>query len=217
MVLAVEDTMIDVCNLLRAGGSGRQLSNCPLMLNVLSNYSVIRVTPTIKNVFLFPNASIQAAASVTSAVLLPESTIGNSCVVSNVLLQWNAAISDNSSISETLLMEQAHAGPHSFVASSVLGPDVHVSAGEIHASIIGMRIENRRSSLNDDSTFPNLESSIFVLFRTEYERAPSESPNWRTLAYGSGERWIWSQCRVQPHRKTAGSRDKCRRGNILGS
>lgn len=44
-------------------------------------------------------------------------------------------------------MEQAHCGPNSIVASTVLGPDVHVSAGEVHASVIGPNTNAHHQSL----------------------------------------------------------------------
>ena len=44
-------------------------------------------------------------------------------------------------------MEHAHAGPQSFISQSVLGPDVHVSAGEIHASVIGPNTNAHHQSL----------------------------------------------------------------------
>jgi hypothetical protein len=101
----------------------------------------------VQNVYLHENASIQAATSVSNATLLPKSSIGNSCTASNVLLQWNASIMDHSTVSDTILMEQAHCGPSSIVANTVLGPDVHVSAGELHASVMGPNTNAHHQSL----------------------------------------------------------------------
>jgi bifunctional N-acetylglucosamine-1-phosphate-uridyltransferase/glucosamine-1-phosphate-acetyltransferase GlmU-like protein len=75
------------------------------------------------------------------------SLIGNACTVKNVMLKWNASIMDHSYISHILLMEHAHAGPKSLVAQSLLGPDVHVSAGEVHASVIGPNTNAHHQSL----------------------------------------------------------------------
>ena len=148
LMLTPEHTMIGVCQQLQSGAPlvGAEKSTA-LQLNILSPGTIVRDTPTIQNVYLAPNSTIQAATSVTNAILLPQSHIGNSCTASNILLQWNATISDHSTVSDTLLMEHAHSGPHSLVASSVLGPDVHVSAGEVHASVIGPNTNSHHQSL----------------------------------------------------------------------
>ena len=82
-----------------------------------------------------------------NATLLSYAKIGNGCTVSIVLLQWNLSIMDNSSVSDTLLMEDTHSGPHSLVASTILGPDVHMSAGEVHASVLGPNTNAHHQSL----------------------------------------------------------------------
>jgi hypothetical protein len=151
--LTAEDTMIDVCHQLRTNAKVRQRQKTfpkpttTMALNILSSGCVVRDTPTLQNIQLSPGSSIQAATSVRQAVLLPGATVGNACTVSNVLLQWNASILDHSTVSKTLLMEQAHCGPNSLVASSVLGPDVHVSAGEVHASVLGPNTNAHHQSL----------------------------------------------------------------------
>jgi hypothetical protein len=150
LILTPEHTMIDVCQQLQSGAplvGAEQSTRLQLQLNILSRGTIVRDTPTIQNVYLAPNSTIQAATSVTNAILLPQSHIGNSCTALNVFLQWNAAISDHSTVSDTLLMEQAYSGPHSLVASSVLGPDVHVSAGEVHGSVIGPNTNSHHQSL----------------------------------------------------------------------
>jgi hypothetical protein len=148
LMLTPEHTMIDVCQQLQSGAPlVAAEKSTALQLNILCPGTIVRDTPTIQNVYLAPNSTIQAATSVTNAILLPHSHIRNSCTASNVLLQWNAAISDHSTVSDTLLMEQAHSGPNSLVASSVLGPDVHVSAGEVHASVIGPNTNSHHQSL----------------------------------------------------------------------
>lgn len=152
LTVAVESTMIDVCRDLGMSNGSTQHQAClssstPCGINIIGSYSVVRDTPTLENVYLSSYSSITAASSVRSATLLSHAKIGNGCTVSNVLLQWNSSITDNSSVSNALLMEEAHAGPHSFVASSILGPDVHVSAGEVHASVLGPNTNAHHQSL----------------------------------------------------------------------
>jgi hypothetical protein len=161
LMLTPELTMIDVCQQLQSGAPLLSAEkSTALRLNILSPGTIVRDTPTIQNVYLAPNSTIQAATSVTNAILLPQSHIGNSCTASNVLLQWNAAISDHSTVSDTLLMEQAHSGPHSVVASSVLGPDVHVSGGEVHASVIGPNTNSHHQSLAIGVLWPTGRGNI---------------------------------------------------------
>jgi hypothetical protein len=155
--LTAEDTMIDVCHQLRTSDKVRQrqknftktttTTTTTMALNILSSGCVVRDTPTLQDIHLSSGSSIHAATSVCQAVLLPGATVGNGCTASSVLLQWNASILDHSTVSQTLLMEQAHCGPHSLVASSVLGPDVHVSAGEVHASVLGPNTNAHHQSL----------------------------------------------------------------------
>ena len=149
LVLAAESTMIDVCRQLRGVYQTGLSSSIAqgVELNVLSNSCLIRNTDTVESVYMHERSSIQAATSVKKATLLPDSTIGSACIVSDALLQWNASIIDHSSVTEVLLMEQGHCGPNAIVASTVIGPDVHTSAGEIHASVIGPNTNSHHQSL----------------------------------------------------------------------
>ena len=147
--LTAEDTMIEVCKQLRRGSlvSRAQTKQRVRTMNIIGTASIIRDTPSIRNVFLYGNSSIEGAASVSGATLFPNSIIKDASTAKSVLLQWNASISGSSSISDTFLMEQAHCGPNSIVASSVMGPDVHVSAGEVHASVLGPNTNAHHQSL----------------------------------------------------------------------
>jgi hypothetical protein len=148
LVLTSEHTMIDVCRQLRSGPSAFPTwRDHGIPLNIIGEGCIVRDTPTIQNIFMHDHSSIEAATSVAHATLFPQSSIRGSCTVSNVLLQWDSSIMDHSSVTETLLMEQAHCGPSSIVTSTVLGPDVHVSAGEVHASIIGPNTNAHHQSL----------------------------------------------------------------------
>lgn len=152
LTVTAESTMIDVCRSLgMSSPSSQQLelpSNMPSSeMNVIGSFSIIRDTPTIENVYLDSYSTIVAASSVKNATLLSHTKICNASTVSDALLQWNASIMDHSTVSDTLLMEEAHSGPHSLVASSILGPDVHVSAGEVHASVLGPNTNAHHQSL----------------------------------------------------------------------
>ncbi|CAJ1895120.1 unnamed protein product [Cylindrotheca closterium] len=147
--LTLEHTMIDVCRQLRSKPPTSSTTSAiqNINMNVLTKSNVLRDTPTIENIYLHENASIEAATSVSKVTMLPDSIIGSSCTVSNALLQWNAGVSDNSSITDVLLMERAHCGPSGIVVESVMGPDVHTSAGEVHASVIGPNTNAHHQSL----------------------------------------------------------------------
>jgi hypothetical protein len=150
LTVTAESTMMDVCAQLVTNKPSKILPLAPphrKTFNILSAHSIVRDTPTIEHIYLHAHASIQAATSVSHVTLHPHATIRNACTISCALLQWNTSISDHSTITDTILMEQAAAGPHSFVAHSVLGPDVHVSAGEIHASIVGPNTNAHHQSL----------------------------------------------------------------------
>ncbi len=116
-------------------------------MNIVDQHALVRDTPTLESIYLHPHASIQGATSISNAILLPHSKIASGSTVQNVMLQWNACIVEHSSVSDTLLMEEAQAGPHSLVVSTILGPDVHVSAGEVHASIVGPNTNAHHQSL----------------------------------------------------------------------
>ncbi|KAL3942366.1 MAG: hypothetical protein SGBAC_003432 [Bacillariaceae sp.] len=146
--LTSEHTMIDVCRQLRSKPSSSDTSaTLKINMNVLATGNLLRDTPTIENIYLHESATIEAAASVSQVTMLPDSFIGNSCTVSSVLMQWNTGITDNSTVTDALLMEQAHCGPNGIVAESVMGPDVHTSAGEVHASVIGPNTNAHHQSL----------------------------------------------------------------------
>lgn len=146
--LAAEDSMIEVCKQLRNGPNRSYAQqHHQQSMNIIGRMCIVRDTPTIKDICLHDESSIEGAASVSGSTLFPGACIKDASTASNVLLQWNTSISASSSVSDTLLMEQAHCGPNSIVASSVLGPDVHVSAGEIHASVIGPNTNAHHQSL----------------------------------------------------------------------
>lgn len=156
LLVQPEADMMDVCQQL-TGRKTNQAKKLPAPstknevvvpnVNVISPHCIVRDTPTLQGIYLEPNASIQAASSVANALLMEGACLKNACTVSDVHLQWKAAITESSNVTETLLMEEAHIGPNSLVASSILGPDVHVSAGEVHCSVIGPNTNAHHQSL----------------------------------------------------------------------
>jgi Domain of unknown function (DUF4954) len=113
----------------------------------IGSYCIVRDTPTLCGVYLHPKSSIIAATSVDQALLFPGSRISNASTVRNAILQWDCTITDHSYVSDVFFMEQAVAGPQSTVTNSVLGPDVHISCGEVHASVLGPNTNAHHQSL----------------------------------------------------------------------
>ena len=150
LAVTSESTMIDVCSNLGVSEKRtlqKWTTGVSGDMNIIGASSIVSDTPTVENVYMSSNSEVTAASSVRNATLLSYAKIGNACTVANVLLQWNSSIMDNSSVSDTLLMEEAHSGPHSLVTSTILGPDVHVSAGEVHASVLGPNTNAHHQSL----------------------------------------------------------------------
>jgi hypothetical protein len=116
-------------------------------LNIIGQHCVVRDTNRIESVFLHNNVTIHGASSVRKTVLLPHSTIDHGSVVHDSFLQWHAKVSGHSTVSNCLVMEHTSVGPLSTVAASILSPDVHVSAGEVHASWIGPNTSAHHQSL----------------------------------------------------------------------
>jgi len=116
-------------------------------MNIISSHCLVRNVPTIQNIYMAPQSALEGATSVTNTLLCSTASIANSSIVYNCRLQWKTSIKDNSHVSDTILMEEAHIGPQSLVASSVLGPDVHVSAGEVHCSVLGPNTNAHHQSL----------------------------------------------------------------------
>ena len=150
LFVQAESTMIDVCHELGMSRHQKLLSTAATACspwNIIGDDCVVRDTPTISNICMADSSKILAATLVEHAILLPTSEISHGASAKHVLLQWNASISHQSSVTHTLLMECASAGPLSTVADSVLGPDVHVSAGEVHASVLGPNTNAHHQSL----------------------------------------------------------------------
>lgn len=146
--LGSEDTMIDVCRQLQEGPSPLPaLPNYQSNMNVIGEGCIVRDTPTLKNVFLHEKATIQSATEVRQSTLYPGACIRGPCTASNVMMQWNSSIIDSSTVNEVMLMEESHIGPNSLVLSSVLGPDVHLSSGEVHTSVVGPNTNAHHQSL----------------------------------------------------------------------
>jgi len=116
-------------------------------MNMIGAHCIVRETPTVDTVFLHATASIEAASSVQGCILLAAASIRNASSVAQTVVQWNATIDHHSHVTNAVLMEQASVGPHSLVAESVLGPDAHVSAGEVHASVLGPNSNAHHQSL----------------------------------------------------------------------
>mmetsp|Transcript_27635 Transcript_27635/g.60978 ORF Transcript_27635/g.60978 Transcript_27635/m.60978 type:complete len:763 (-) Transcript_27635:184-2472(-) len=164
--LTAESTMIDVCRLLhhrdesnsKAKTKGASATDAmvitPFGFNVLLGGALVRDTPTVENVFLYPGSKIEVASSVKKATLFPDAKITNGSVVENALMQWNASISDNAKTTDVLLMEHSHFGPSGVIESTVLGPDSHASCGEIHASVVGPNTNSRHQSLVIGTLWP---------------------------------------------------------------
>jgi hypothetical protein len=115
--------------------------------NILMEGSYIRNTSTVESVVLHTSAKIVAATAVTCCLLYPQAGILHQSVVTNCRLQWKATIINHSTVEDSLLMEYSGAGPSSFCTNSVLGPDAHISAGEVHASILGPNTNAHHQSL----------------------------------------------------------------------
>jgi len=145
-----EHTMVDICQQLKEGPSSFPVSTTEgglVIMNVLGNECVVRDTPTLTNIFLHERSSIVAATEVIQTTIFPKASIHGSCTVSKALLQWNSSIVHHSSVCDVFLMEESHIGPNSIVVSTILGTDVHVSAGEVHTSIIGPNTNAHHQSL----------------------------------------------------------------------
>lgn len=155
LAVQVESTMIDICqwmgiSRLRQSAQTNTAATVPTessSWNTIGNNCLIRDTHTVSNIYMAPHSNIEAATMVDHAVLLSHAQISHGATAKHVLLQWNASIVHQSHVSHTLLMECASAGPLSIVAESVLGPDVHVSAGEVHASVLGPNTNAHHQSL----------------------------------------------------------------------
>jgi NDP-sugar pyrophosphorylase family protein len=148
----VESTILDVCQELGMNrlpsASSSQTTHMELCLaNIIGPNCVVRDTPTISNIYMDKCSKIEAASKVDYAVLLQYAHISHGVIASNVLLQWHSSITNQSHVSKALLMECASIGPLSIVAESILGPDVHVSAGEVHSSLLGPNTNAHHQSL----------------------------------------------------------------------
>lgn len=147
LTLGPEGTMIDVADHLRTTSGSSSSPMVQSSWNVLSSDCEVSDTTTIHGVYLHHGSSIVSASAVTHVVLFEGASIRNSCSVSHAALQWNAAICNHSHVENTLIMEASEAGPQSLVSNAVLGPDVHVSAGEVHASVLGPNTNAHHQSL----------------------------------------------------------------------
>jgi hypothetical protein len=143
-------TMLEVTQQLRhpLTKTGNEQPSLPYASwNMLMEGSYIRNTPTVESVVLHTTAKIVAATAVTCCLLYPQAGILHQSVVTNCRLQWKATIVNHSTVENSLLMEYSGAGPSSFCANAILGPDVHISAGEVHASILGPNTNAHHQSL----------------------------------------------------------------------
>jgi hypothetical protein len=151
--LLCEATMIEVGHQLKHPSADLRdtVSDSPdkigFRFNVVSSECIVRETPTIDGIYLYPAARLDAATNVSNAVLFSGASICNASAVSDCILQWDCTVTDHSIVTSTFLMEQVVAGPKAIVASSVMGPDVHVSAGEVHASVLGPNTNAHHQSL----------------------------------------------------------------------
>lgn len=128
--------------------------------NIILPGSWIRQTPTVAHVTLHAGAYIQAATAVTRTWLFPDAYIGNACTVSDCILQWKAHVVNHSTVEHVFFMECAAAGPHTFSSNAVLGPDVHISTGEVHASILGPNTNAHHQSLCIGVLWPHGRGNI---------------------------------------------------------
>eukprot|EP00977_Amphora_coffeiformis_P018919 scaffold6781_cov204-Amphora_coffeaeformis.AAC.34 len=129
-------------------------------LNILLPGSYICHTPTIDTVVLHTGACICAATAVVRTTLFPQATIAHAASVTDCILQWKAAVTHHSTLDKVFLMECAAAGPHSFSSHAVLGPDVHISAGEVHASVLGPNTNAHHQSLCIGVLWPHGRGNI---------------------------------------------------------
>mmetsp|Transcript_6579 Transcript_6579/g.7179 ORF Transcript_6579/g.7179 Transcript_6579/m.7179 type:complete len:665 (-) Transcript_6579:74-2068(-) len=148
--VTLESTMIDICCQLKMNHKeGKEMPTSPIPLspyNMIGNNCIFRDNPTARDIFLLPTSKIEATNNIESVTLMPGASIGYGASAKNASLQWNTFI-HQSHVENVLLMEQAKVGPNSIVQDSILGPDVHVSAGEVHASVLGPNTNAHHQSL----------------------------------------------------------------------
>lgn len=148
LVVQPEATMIQVGNQLRGDAPAiREEKGAKLDFNVVGKGCILRDTSSVDCVYMYANSRLEGASRVENCVLFESASVEGASTVKNCALQWKCSISGNSFVEDTLLMEHASVGPSSVVASSILGPDVHVSAGEVHASVLGPNCNAHHQSL----------------------------------------------------------------------
>lgn len=146
-------TMVDVTRQLVAPDRVQIPKKAPSTTGTATNFNLllsgafVRHTPTVHGVVLHAGARVVAATAVTRTLLLPGALVANHCTVTDCLLQWKAHIVDRSTVDAAVLMECAAAGPATFCTQAVLGPDTHISAGEVHASVLGPNTNAHHQSL----------------------------------------------------------------------
>eukprot|EP00978_Attheya_sp_CCMP212_P009008 scaffold21210_cov53-Attheya_sp.AAC.1 len=149
ITVTIRSTIIDVCDSLRGIPTNRPccLDAVSRSMNIVASHAKIVSTQLVLNVSLATHARIEGAAHVSDCTLLEGAQISTGSVVKKALLQWNASVVGNSSVSNVLLMEESSIGPNSFVSETIVGPDSHLSAGEVHASILGPNSNAHHQSL----------------------------------------------------------------------
>ena len=115
--------------------------------NLFLSNSYVGYTPLIEQVVVHGGAYIDSATAVQQAWLFPGAALAHHVTAQYAILQWKARIANHCTVDHVYLMECAAVGPHSVSSHSVLGPDVHISAGEVHASILGPNTNAHHQSL----------------------------------------------------------------------
>lgn len=141
-----EATLSDLSEQLKNPDDIRLTESHTCRLNIIGAHCIIRHTHQVESVVLHPHTRIDGASLVARTVVLPNGIIEYSNVT-NCFLQWDASVSGHSTVSDCLVMEQASVGPSSVVVHSILSPDVHVSTGEVHASLLGPNCNAHHQSL----------------------------------------------------------------------
>lgn len=118
-------------------------TKCPL--NIVSSYSMIRDSFSVRDVFLLPQSCIKGSSVAHNVTLLPNSRVEGG-TIENSQLQWDAKAS-YAHVSNSLLMEHSHADKNAKVFSSILGPDCHSSSGEVQHSLLGPHVNSHHQSL----------------------------------------------------------------------
>jgi hypothetical protein len=131
---------------------------------IIEGGACIRNTPTIKDSYIGPHASVDGATALVESTLLSSedepTRVESGACVKYCLLQWGSRVSTLAVVDCAVLCEYSSVERHAKVTHSLLGPNTSVGAAEVSSTLLGSSVSCHHQALLVATLWPEGRGNV---------------------------------------------------------